>query len=974
MPRSIFAIFVLAALGVVASLSTGCGGESGAQGLAVDVSFAPGVPRSARDEAVRVEVYLVDSCDSVDMGDRPSDAIGSTFVLRDGGEGPLIGLPDPGQYGLYAVAQDSDCAVVGAGCNEVSVDAAAEETYSVEMGAFSGQGCFATQECSIATGECTGPGDNCVDLDEDGLGDGTLGNAGCVNTTTDSNDSDGMVCADTDADSCDDCSTGSFDPLDDGADVDADGICDAGDVCVDSDGDGLGDGTSGNAGCVNTTTDSNDAVGTVCADTDGDSCDDCSTGSFDPLDDGTDADADGICDAGDGCVDADGDGLGDGTSGNAGCVNPTTDSNDSDGMVCADTDGDSCDDCSTGSFDPLDDGTDTDADGICDAGDVCFDSDGDGLGDGTSGNAGCADTTTDSNDAVGTVCADTDSDTCDDCSSGFFDPSDDGLDGDGDGICDAGDLCVDDDGDGAGDGTSGNIGCATSATDSNDANGTVCADTDGDTCDDCSSGYFDPSDDGADADADGICDAGDDCVDGDGDGLGNGTLGNAGCVDTTTDSNDGNGSVCADTDGDGCDDCAVAMFDPSNDGLDADGDGVCALGDCDDDKPLCASVCTDLDEDGYCVDTDCDDTVETCDVDCATNSDGGPHVNCFETFCGSNPNDSGSECLEVSSELEYKDAIDAADASAGHDYIVLNDITVTTNPPKLDDDAGVTIRQVAGATLTVNSGGDRLVFEVASDNNNIDGVHVVNVLNARDIMQIQGDNNTVQNCVFEGFERRGVYVDGGDNAQLLHNIITGGINPQDNDSGAIILKDSTGSVVAGNTLANNAMDGLQVRKAISPFIDHNTIADNGGSGIEFYGDDSANVCFRNNNVTGNADFALNADKTVTFDTSSSCTAPLSSGPAYGNNDFDNTGGSCGGNECLACACLPAGSFWEYSVDPLYTSTTAGEQDFYCLDPSSALVDGGDDLLSYDLNGDAPSDFNGSGPDIGGREDGPGDCN
>ena len=168
------------------------------------------------------------------------------------------------------------------------------------------------------------------------------------------------------------------------------------------------------------------------------------------------------------------------------------------------------------------------------------------------------------------------------------------------------------------------------------------------------------------------------------------------------------------------------------------------------------------------------------------------------------------------------------------------------------------------------------------------------------------------------------------------------------------------------------MDGVQIRNAGNIFIDQNTVANNGGSGIKFYGDDSSGVCFRNNNVTGNGDYALNADKVVTFDTSSSCRAPLSPGTAYGNNDFDNDNGSCGGDDCLACGCLPSGAFWEYSVDPLYTSTTAGDRDLYCLGAPS-LIDGGDDLVSYDLNGDAPGDFNGSSPDIGSREDGPGDC-
>ncbi|MBT8469523.1 MAG: hypothetical protein KJN97_12320, partial [Deltaproteobacteria bacterium] len=278
-----FAILLVA---IVGSPTAGCGGESGAEGLSVAVTFAPGVPRAARDEAVRVEVYLVGSCDSAVMGDRPEDALDSMFVLRDGSEGPVIGIPEPGQYGLYAVAQDSNCAVVGAGCEPVTIEVESPGPLSVELGAFSGDGCSVGQACSIETGDCSGSGSDCVDQDSDGLGDGTLGNAGCVDTTTDSNDSDGTVCADTDGDSCDDCSSGFFDPSDDGVDMDGDGICDAGDVCVDGDDDGLGDGSGGNVGCSDATTDSNDSDGTVCADTDSDSCDDCSSGFFDPSDDG----------------------------------------------------------------------------------------------------------------------------------------------------------------------------------------------------------------------------------------------------------------------------------------------------------------------------------------------------------------------------------------------------------------------------------------------------------------------------------------------------------------------------------------------------------------------------------------------------------------------------------------------------------------------------------------------------------------
>jgi len=43
-------------------------------------------------------------------------------------------------------------------------------------------------------------------------------------------------------------------------------------------------------------------------------------------------------------------------------------------------------------------------------------------------------------------------------------------------------------------------------------------------------------------------------------------------------------NVCRDLDGDSCDDCSSGMDDPSNDGDDFEGDGLCDLGDPDDDN------------------------------------------------------------------------------------------------------------------------------------------------------------------------------------------------------------------------------------------------------------------------------------------------------------------------------------------------------------------------------------------------------
>lgn len=419
--------------------------------------------------------------------------------------------------------------------------------------------------------------------------------------------------------------------------------------------------------------------------------------------------------------------------------------------------------------------------------------------------------------------------------------------------------------------------------------------------------------------------------------------------------------------------CVLDTGQCAGDCVDLDDDGVCATDDCDDRKPHCADECADLDDDGFCVDTDCDDAVGSCTLDCVTNSDGDAQVDCFEEFCGTDPNDDASECLEVGSEVDYENAIAAANDRAGRDYIVLSSFTMTRSAPSLDDDAGVSIRQIAGASVKVRSDSNVTVFELNSDRNWIEGIRVIGDSNAETVILVKGDKNIVRDCEIRGFERRGIYVDGGNEALLFNNIVTGGTKELGNETAAIVLRETTRSIVAGNTVALNAMDGVQVRKASAALIDHNTLADNGGSGLAFYGDASSGVCVRNNNVTGNAGFALSASETVQFDESSTCTGPLSPGLAYGNNDFSNLAGSCGGASCAACACLPSGSFWGFDVDPNYRSVTLGDEELYCLGRSSTLIDAARDL-SYDRDAAAPAGFNGTGPDIGAREDGPGDCN
>lgn len=102
-----------------------------------------------------------------------------------------------------------------------------------------------------------------ADVDGDGVVDGE-----------DVSPDDPHTCADTDADTCDDCAPGRFDPAQDGFDLDADLLCDAGDL--DDDGDGAEDAMDNCPLLPNAQVDFDlDGQGDECdADDDGDGADD----------------------------------------------------------------------------------------------------------------------------------------------------------------------------------------------------------------------------------------------------------------------------------------------------------------------------------------------------------------------------------------------------------------------------------------------------------------------------------------------------------------------------------------------------------------------------------------------------------------------------------------------------------------------------------------------------------------------------
>ncbi|WP_178988508.1 T9SS type A sorting domain-containing protein [Winogradskyella schleiferi] len=218
-------------------------------------------------------------------------------------------------------------------------------------------------------------------------------------------------------------------------------------------------------------------------------CDGVDNDLNDGVDEGfTDTDGDGKADCID--LDDDNDGVADGD-----------DSSPLNQFVCRDADGDGCDDCSSGTDDAANDGTDTDGDGLCNAGDI--DDDNDGVVD-----------VDDLEPLNPFICRDADNDGCDDCSSGTDDVGNDGTDTDGDGLCDTGD--VDDDNDGQLD--SDEIACGSDPLDSN----SLSPDNDSDNSPDC----VDPDDDN-----DGVLDGDDNCP----------LISNA---DQTDDDRDGIGNVC----------------------------------------------------------------------------------------------------------------------------------------------------------------------------------------------------------------------------------------------------------------------------------------------------------------------------------------------------------------------------------------------------------------------------------------------
>ena len=146
------------------------------------------------------------------------------------------------------IRSDQDLLADGASFNGGDEEADLSDFYFELMTCDDLYGCTSPAACNHEdwatqdNGSCTypDPGFQCdgTPCTQDDDGDGI-----CAGVDLD--DTDPSVCFDGDADGCDDCSSGTYDPAGDGPDIDGDGLCDLGDLCSDPEADNFDDPANG---------------------------------------------------------------------------------------------------------------------------------------------------------------------------------------------------------------------------------------------------------------------------------------------------------------------------------------------------------------------------------------------------------------------------------------------------------------------------------------------------------------------------------------------------------------------------------------------------------------------------------------------------------------------------------------------------------------------------------------------------------
>ena len=134
-------------------LAPGCA-DPGPSGPTFEVSFDSTLAGSNGGEPARVELFILLDCESVVMGERffPPPAP-RAMVVRDGPSRPFGPDLRFGEFGLYGVAQDEDCAVVAAGCTPVTIDETTE-SLAITLSRFDAPGCAEDEFCALQTGRC----------------------------------------------------------------------------------------------------------------------------------------------------------------------------------------------------------------------------------------------------------------------------------------------------------------------------------------------------------------------------------------------------------------------------------------------------------------------------------------------------------------------------------------------------------------------------------------------------------------------------------------------------------------------------------------------------------------------------------------------------------------------------------------------------------------------------------------------------
>jgi len=349
----------------------------------------------------------------------------------------------------------------------------------------------------------------------------------------------------------------------------------------------------------------------------------------------------------------------------------------------------------------------------------------------------------------------------------------------------------------------------------------------------------------------------------------------------------------------------------------------------------------------------------TCETDCLG----------FEyDGCG----DEGPNPIDTMDELDA--AIAEAYATDGHETITLAPGTLDVSDTIMLDESGgtcsappcgLTIRGGGGQATIVANNNDH-VFEIHSGGHVIENLHIHDAEDAV-LIKAGADSNRISGLLVTTPSggrrpRDQISVELADGNVIENNRfeVPAGLSP---DS-AIRLNQSTNTTIRGNVIYGSykrAIFAKDVPAGQVTRIDHNSIwiPTDEGTPIAYELDSVQSLCFRNNVSygCGSDSVGLDLKAPVTFASTAEC-----GGVDSQRNVTESFGTQCKptGGICLTLCNASVPDMCDLSDDPGWTSP------LLCLDPASALIDGGLDM-GYDLWDDNPALFNPPAPEVGARE-------